>query len=512
MFGLAAMIALLAMLLPAAAGVALGHTATTKCDRITNDPSYGPAVVWVHNPNGADATIAIPSLAAGATAIIGPGSYDIVWNRDGYTQRVLVVSMCQPTIATVANPTTGTVGAPMTVGDTATLSDVPDGLVAFDAGSSVTFKLYSGNLCTGTPVVSGSALIGAVSGGQASAIFSTSPSTWTPPAAGTYTWYVNFAGDTYNHGISACGGSQETILIRPSTTTVSTTVFDAATNLAWSGNETVGASAYDTSSVNGQVGAVAPTGKISYTYFTNGTCAPTGTAAGNLLALGTKSSTEGPLGSGSYSFQATYSGDSNYSGSTSVCEPFSLGKAPPPKYGNLLITKIVNGYLTNFVGATFTFDVTCGGAALGPVSITVASAGGSVSASPITGLTPGITCTVIEVTPLPDPGANASWGTSPTYDPTTGSVTIVSGATVTVTATNTRSYQNLEGATATPAPTSVVKGVTATAVLVRTPPPTSSGSGSSGDSPTPFFALMICLAFAGLGLLAVQAQRRTLRR
>src|ERR1700676_3586573 len=35
---------------------------------------------------------------------------------------------------------------------------------------------------------------------------------------------------------------------------VATTVFDAATNLAWGGTETTGASAYDTSQVSGVVG------------------------------------------------------------------------------------------------------------------------------------------------------------------------------------------------------------------------------------------------------------------
>jgi hypothetical protein len=41
-------------------------------------------------------------------------------------------------------------------------------------------------------------------------------------------------------------------------------------------------------------------------------------------------------------------------------------------------------------------------------------------------------------------------------------------------------------------------------------PPTSTGSGP-GDGSAPLFALLICLAFGGLGLLAVQAQRRTMR-
>jgi uncharacterized repeat protein (TIGR01451 family) len=57
-----------------------------------------------------------------------------------------------------------------------------------------------------------------------------------------------------------------------------------------------------------------------------------------------------------------------------------------------------------------------------------------------------------------------------------------------------------------------VRAETATPTHAVTPPPTTTGGGPSGDGTAPFFALMICFAFGGLGLLAVQRQRRTLRR
>ena len=76
--------------------------------------------------------------------------------------------------------------------------------------------------------------------------------------------------------------------------------------------------------------------------------------------------------------------------------------------------------------------------------------------------------------------------------------------------------ETLKGETATPvatpSPFQSFEGQTATAGRTSTPPPTSTGgSGSSNDS-TPLFALLICLAFGGLGLAAVEAQRRTIRR
>ena len=65
--------------------------------------------------------------------------------------------------------------------------------------------------------------------------------------------------------------------------------------------------------------------------------------------------------------------------------------------------------------------------------------------------------------------------------------------------------------TATPTPSQAVEGETATPRGIVTLPPTSTGSGSSSDNSTPLFALLICLAFGGLGLAAAEAQRRSIR-
>jgi hypothetical protein len=67
---------------------------------------------------------------------------------------------------------------------------------------------------------------------------------------------------------------------------------------------------------------------VSYVFFNNGSCSGTGADAGTvtLTAAGAvpNSNTESNLASGNYSFQATYSGDSNYTGSIGTCEPFSV--------------------------------------------------------------------------------------------------------------------------------------------------------------------------------------------
>ncbi len=68
-------------------------------------------------------------------------------------------------------------------------------------------------------------------------------------------------------------------------------------------------------------------------------------------------------------------------------------------------------------------------------------------------------------------------------------------------------------ATPTPEGTSIVLGETATPARGATPPPTSVvGDSSNGGDSTPLLALLICVAFATLGLLATEAQRRVIRR
>ena len=119
------------------------------------------------------------------------------------------------------------------------------------------------------------------------------------------------------------------------TSTVGTTVFDASTNKAWTNTESTGASAFDTSTV-GTSDTVTATGTVTYALFTGTGCAAANqvtTLNGNtwpdtvtLDSAGNapNSQATGTLAQGGYSFQATYSGDGNYTGNTSPCEPFTV--------------------------------------------------------------------------------------------------------------------------------------------------------------------------------------------
>jgi hypothetical protein len=63
-------------------------------------------------------------------------------------------------------------------------------------------------------------------------------------------------------------------------------------------------------------------------------------------------------------------------------------------------------------------------------------------------------------------------------------------------------------------PTQTVAAVTASPSAHRTstPPPTSTPGNGPTDGSTPLFALLICLAFGGFALVAVEGQRRAIRR
>src|SRR5258708_2416981 len=82
-------------------------------------------------------------------------------------------------------------------------------------------------------------------------------------AAGGYSFQATYSGDAnYAGATSAC----EPFAVGAGTSTTATTVFDAATNAAWSGTETTGASAYDTATVKSS-DTVTATGTVSYSFF-----------------------------------------------------------------------------------------------------------------------------------------------------------------------------------------------------------------------------------------------------
>lgn len=100
----------------------------------------------------------------------------------------------------------------------------------------------------------------------------------------------------------------------------------------------VGSSVYDTATLSGAVGT--PGGTMTYKFWSDGDCGVSesnsgASAGGGSLVSGVppRSSVEGPLVAGSYSFQATYSGDTSSGGSNNgnvgPCEPVTVNQAAP---------------------------------------------------------------------------------------------------------------------------------------------------------------------------------------
>jgi Divergent InlB B-repeat domain/Bacterial Ig-like domain (group 3) len=110
-------------------------------------------------------------------------------------------------------------------------------------------------------------------------------------------------------------------------TTTTTEIHDDTGHSAVPSPVPPGTVVHDQAVVSG-TGAGTPTGTVTFTFFTGGDCT-TGTSqpAGTVPLVGGvahPSDTSGPLGAGSYAFRAHYSGDSNYSESTSACEPLTV--------------------------------------------------------------------------------------------------------------------------------------------------------------------------------------------
>ena len=138
-----------------------------------------------------------------------------------------------------------------------------------------------------------------------------------PLGAGSYKFDASFAGDA-NYNLAVSG--DEPLSINKATITLNTTIYNAANNSVVTGALPLGSSVYDTVSFTGGVAGFTPDlTQVSYTF-----TSPSGTAG---AGSGAQSTTEGPLGAGSYKFDASFAGDANYNLAVSGDEPLSINKA-----------------------------------------------------------------------------------------------------------------------------------------------------------------------------------------
>jgi len=187
----------------------------------------------------------------------------------------------------------------------------------------VIFKFYKNGGCSGTPdktwnkdLTGGSAQEWVESGSVG------------PLALGSYSFKAFFYGCELL-AQSAC----EVLTVEKAPTSIGTTVHVDGTTLPHTvvpldGSVPLGTSVHDNATVTGQVGGPAVTGTVTYNFFKNGGCTGTPFSSSPPVNVGSESPSTGPLAAGSYSYNATYSGDGNYLPSKSACEPFHVGKAP----------------------------------------------------------------------------------------------------------------------------------------------------------------------------------------
>jgi hypothetical protein len=235
---------------------------------------------------------------------------------------------------------------------------------------TVTFTFYSGD-CTGTVLATDAdkALVGGIATSDDHG----------PLAAGAYAFQASYSGDGFNDpSVSGC----EPFSVSKGTLTISTVIhlgddhdtnYDA--NVVSGASVPVDSAVHDVANVSGQAGSIAPTGTISFTTWSNGTCEGTGSTLatqGDDSGGGTRSVDTAALSPGQYSFKASIAADDNYETATSDCERLVVDQAAsslttaPWVYPNDSAT--VSGLVNPQTGSSLTFtaytDAACDGPTL----------------------------------------------------------------------------------------------------------------------------------------------------
>jgi hypothetical protein len=233
-----------------------------------------------------------------------------------------------------------------TVHDSATLSTDP-AITSLPSGSSVEFYFYNDGHCDssdeGLPGTTNGHASVDVSGADTTGGYAIDNALSEGPlAAGDYSYRAFFlSGDHTKVGDSTGGCEPFTVDMSNSKTSTSVVREDTNPNVAIADNThlPLGTSVHDTATVvsDPSGNAIVPTGTVTYHFYNSIDC-----ATNEITSLNTKtwpqdktldnsgnvpdSQSTGALGAGSYGFQAVYSGDSNYHGSTGACEPFVIDK------------------------------------------------------------------------------------------------------------------------------------------------------------------------------------------
>jgi Cu/Zn superoxide dismutase len=257
-----------------------------------------------------------------------------------------------------------------TAGDTLTISNMSD-IVHAAAGDVASpanyFALLHFDVLAGSPVCIGGTGTGTVADPWIG-VTSCSMPAGSKLETDTLSYYTVAAGDfavsplkdeAILNWVNVCdgtGGTSCSTLPQHATTTSQSAINKNPSNTVTAikqGGQTVtsvlaGSSVTDQATVSGSAGT--PTGTVTFTFYTSGNCTTGGTAGAPVTLSGAVATSvaQGPLGQGSYSFNATYNGDTVYATSTGTCEPLTVGLNPSNtvtaiKQGGQTVTSVLAG-------------------------------------------------------------------------------------------------------------------------------------------------------------------------
>ncbi len=441
-------------------------------------------------PVGSPVTVTggvIPSSTSQLFNTAGPYSWNAVYSGDANNGPA--TSPCEPLTVNKANPTITTVLSQNVVMVGSSVTDSASLTNSFQAGGTVTYRLFSGPTCGVTAAIVGSpvTVTTGVVPNSASQTFNT---------AGSFSWNAAYSGDANNNiASSAC----EPLTVNPKGVAIATSL--SSTTI------TVGGSVVDSSALTGSTSNAG--GTVTYNLFTSGTCSGSSTVVSTVTvtnAIVPNSASQTFSTTGSFSWNAVYSGDTNNSGAPSACEPLTVSKTNPTITISLSANPITVGQ--SITGsATFTGSFQAGGS----VNYLQFSTG-SCSTTGTTVSTVSVTSNVIPsssaISPVPSGtyGFEASYSGDANNSPITSScasltvnkaspglttslsqTTIPVGSSVTDSATMTGGYQPsgtvvysyFTGGSCTGTPTSVGSPVVVTSGVV--PGSSSQGFNSAGS-------------------------------
>src|SRR5262249_49921003 len=282
-------------------------------------------------PSAHPARLSLRALVLGAPGAAKPSSLSL---HDALPIFDASTSDCEPFHVNTAASSTATelhnnaneavipidtsVALGVSVHDKATVSDLN---AAFNPTGDVTFTFFTNDTCDGDGVGKGTVALvaGVAHPSDASGALVT----------GDYAFRAHYNGDdNFDQSTSSC----EPFHVSTAGTTTDTELHNNANEdvIQIGSSVALGANLHDQATVSDANPAADPTGDVTFTFFTNGTCEAEGVGKGTVaLVAGVAhpSQASGALAAGNYAFRAHYNGDDNFDASTSPCEPFHVKTA-----------------------------------------------------------------------------------------------------------------------------------------------------------------------------------------